>query len=121
MNKVVIVGCGNVGMSYAYALVTQGSSVNELCLIDINQTRAQGEALDLNHALPYAPKNMKIYAGSYKDCDDASLVVIAAGRNQEKGETREDLIHKNYAVFKSILDEINKTKFAGIYLVATNP
>lgn len=121
MNKVVIVGCGNVGMSYAYALVSNGANVDELVLIDINTEKAEGEALDLNHALSYAPRNMKIKAGTYEDCANADIICICAGRNQEVGETRTDLINKNYAVFKTIISEINKTKFNGIYLIATNP
>ncbi len=121
MNKVVIVGCGNVGMSYAYSLVTTGTDIDELVLIDVNTTKAEGEALDLNHALSYAPRNMKIYAGTYADCNNADIICICAGRNQEVGETRTDLILKNYDVFKSIITQVNKTKFNGIYLVATNP
>ena len=121
MNKVVIVGCGNVGMSYAYALVTKGANIDSLVLIDINKTKAEGEALDLNHALPFAPRSFKIKAGNYSDCNNASLVVICAGRNQEIGESRNALLGKNIEVFKSIINEINKTKFDGIYLVATNP
>lgn len=121
MNKVVLIGCGNVGMSYAYCLVTSGIDVDELVLIDINKEKAKGEALDLNHALSYAPRNMKIYAGSYTDCNNADIVCICAGRNQEVGETRTDLIHKNYEVFKNIISEVNKTLFHGFYLIATNP
>ena len=119
--RVVIIGCGNVGMSFAYALVNQPTKVDELVLIDINNERAKGEALDLNHALPFAPTKIKIKAGSYEDCNNADIICIAAGRNQEPGETRMDLIQKNYQVFKSILGEIKKTTFSGIYLVATNP
>lgn len=121
MNKVVIVGCGNVGMSYAYAIVTRKLNVDEIVLIDINKEKAEGEALDLSHACACTGRHIKIKAGSYKECDNATIVCIAAGRNQEVGETRTDLIEKNYHVFKSIISEINKTKFKGIYLVATNP
>ena len=120
MNKVVIVGCGNVGMSYAYAMAINGCNIEELVLIDINKKKAEGEAMDLNHAMSYAPKNFKVYAGDYKDCNDATIVCICAGRNQNPGETRSDLIDKNFDVFKSIIGEINKTEFKGIYLVATN-
>ena len=119
--KVIIIGCGNVGMSYAYSLVNQASRVNELVLIDINAERAMGEALDLNHALPFSPSNMIIRAGNYTDCNDADLICISAGANQEEGETRLDLINKNYKVFNSILTEVKKTKFKGVYLIATNP
>lgn len=121
MNKVVIVGCGNVGMAYAYALCTKKSSVDELVLIDINKQKAEGEALDLCHACACLGNHIKIKAGEYEDCNDASIICITAGRNQEVGETRRDLLAKNYQVFKSIITEINKTEFNGIYLVATNP
>lgn len=121
MNKVVIVGCGNVGMAYAYSLVISGSNIDELVLIDINKQKAEGEALDLSHAVCYAPKNMVIKSGDYSECDNANIVCICAGANQAVGETRTDLTEKNLKVFKSIITEINKTKFKGIYLVASNP
>lgn len=121
MNKIVIIGCGNVGMSYAYALLNQRTKVEELVLIDINKDKTIGEAMDLNHCLAFAPSRIKIKAGDYSDCNDATIICIAAGKNQEKGETRLDLIKKNYNVFKSIITEINKTNFNGIYLIATNP
>lgn len=121
MNKIVIVGCGNVGMAYAYSLVIKKINIDELVLIDINEKKAKGEALDLTHAESSEGGSIKIYAGNYKDCDNANIVCLCAGRNQEVGETRQDLIEKNYEVFKSIITEINKTKFNGIYLIATNP
>ena len=121
MKKVVLVGCGNVGMSYAYALVTTKNKVDELVLIDINTAKAEGEALDLTHASAYNSNKIVIKAGDYSDCGNADIICICAGRNQEVGETRRSLINKNYKVFKSIIDEINKTKFKGIYLIATNP
>lgn len=120
-NKVVIIGCGNVGMSYAYALLNQNTSVNELVLIDIDKERAIGEAMDLNHGIPFAPGKMNIKAGDYSDCKDATIVCIAAGANQNPGETRMDLIHKNSAIFKSIVNKVMENKFNGIFLVATNP
>lgn len=121
MNKVVIVGCGNVGMSYAFSLVITKNKVDELILIDINKDKILGEAMDLTHAAAYNSNRIKIKAGDYSDCNDADIVCICAGRAQEIGETRTDLINKNYVVFKSIITEINKTNFNGIYLVATNP
>lgn len=120
-NKVVIIGCGNVGMSYAYALLNQRTYVNELVLIDLNYEKTVGEAMDLNHGLAFAPSNVVTKAGTYKDCRDAKIVVIAAGANQEVGETRMDLIHKNDKIFKSIIGEVNKSGFDGIYIIATNP
>ncbi len=121
MNKVVLVGCGNVGMSYAYSLINSNLHIDEFVIIDINKEKAEGEALDLSHASAALNKNVKIKAGGYEECNDASIVCICAGRNQEKGETRIDLIYKNYGVFISVVSEINKTKFNGIYLIATNP
>lgn len=120
-NKVVIIGCGNVGMSYAYALLNQKTYVNELVLIDLNYEKTVGEAMDLNHGLAFAPSNLITRAGTYEDCSDAKIVVIAAGANQEIGETRMDLINKNDKIFKSIISEVNKSGFNGIYIIATNP
>ena len=120
-NKVVIVGCGNVGMSYAYALVNQKTYVSDLVLIDINTEKTIGEVMDLNHCLPYAPSKMNIKVGDYSDCKDAKIVVIAAGANQKEGETRMDLIYKNASIFDSIIKSIKASGFDGIYLIATNP
>lgn len=120
-NKVVIIGCGNVGMSYAYALLNQRTYVNELALIDLNYDRIVGEAMDLNHCLAFAPSKIDIKAGTYADCKDASIVVIAAGANQNPGETRMDLINKNSKIFKEIVSNVMKNNFNGIFLVATNP
>jgi len=120
-NKVVIVGCGNVGMSYAYALLNQKTNVNELVLIDLNMERVKGEVMDLNHCLAFAPSKIDIKAGTYDDCKDADIVVIAAGANQNPGETRMDLINKNSAIFKSIVGSVMANGFDGIFLVATNP
>lgn len=120
-NKVVIIGCGNVGMSYAYALLNQKTNVQELVLIDLDKPRIEGEVMDLNHCLAFAPNPMKIKVGQYSDCKDASIVMIAAGANQNIGETRMDLIYKNAKVFKDIVEKVVATGFKGILLVATNP
>ena len=101
--KVVLIGTGMVGMSFAYALVNQGGICNELVLIDVNKERAMGEAMDLNHGLAFAKSNMKIYAGDYHDCKDADIIVIAAGVAQKEGETRLDLLQRNTEVFRSII------------------
>lgn len=119
-NKVVIVGAGMVGMSYAYSMVNQGTC-EELVLIDIDKNRTIGEALDLNHGLSYAPRKMKIYSGDYSDCNDANIICITAGATQIPGETRLDLLHKNTKIMKSIVNEIKKTNFNGIIVVASNP
>ena len=119
--KVIIIGCGNVGMSYAYALLNQRTYVNELALIDLNAERVNGEVMDLNHCLAFSPSKMKIKAGTYADCADASLIVIAAGVNQKPGETRLELLKKNAAIFKSIVTEVMANNFNGVFLIATNP
>ncbi|MBQ5329732.1 MAG: L-lactate dehydrogenase [Oscillospiraceae bacterium] len=118
--KIVLVGTGMVGMSFAYAALNQGVC-DELVLCDINKERAVGEAMDLNHGLPFARSNMKIYAGDYSDCKDADIVIIAAGVAQKEGETRLDLLQRNVDVFRSIITPIVKSGFNGIFLVATNP
>ena len=107
-------------MSYAYCLLNQ-SVCDELVLIDVNKVRAEGEAMDLNHGLAFANSNMTIYAGEYSDCTDADIVVICAGVAQKPGETRLDLLKRNTAVFRSIIDPVTSSGFNGIFLVATNP
>lgn len=118
--KVAIVGVGMVGMSFAYSMLNQ-DICDELCLIDINKERARGEAADLSHGLPFAPSSMKIYAGEYEDCADMDLVVICAGAPQLEGETRRDLLQKNYKVFKTIVKPVVESGFKGVFLVASNP
>jgi len=120
-NKVVIIGCGNVGMSYAYALLNQRTYVNRLYLIDLDEKRVEGEVMDLNHCLPYAPSKISINVGKYSDCKDAQIVVIAAGVNQKPGETRTELLNKNASIFKSIVGNVMDSGFKGIFLIATNP
>lgn len=121
MNKLVIIGCGNVGMSFAYCLLNQNTKVEELVLIDINKDKTDGEAMDLNHCLPFGPTKITIKSGTYEDCRDAKIICIAAGANQNVGETRMDLINKNSVIFKSIVGEVMKVGFNGIFLIATNP
>ena len=118
--KVVLVGCGMVGMSYAYSVLNQ-NICDELVLIDVNKKRARGEANDLAQGLPFAPSSMKISSGEYSDCSDADLVVICAGAAQHPGESRRDLLQKNYKVFKSIVNPVVESGFNGVFLVASNP
>lgn len=118
--KVVLVGTGMVGMSFAYATLNQ-NACDELVLIDINKERAIGEAMDLNHGLAFSRTSMNIYAGKYEDCKDADIVVICAGVNQKEGESRLELLSRNAKVFESIIKPVVKSGFDGIFLVATNP
>ncbi len=117
--KVGLVGTGMVGTSFAYALM-QRSLANELVLIDIDRARAEGEAMDLNHGLPFV-RPMRIYAGDYDDLVGADLIVIAAGVNQRPGETRLDLLSRNAAIFRDIIPQILRANDDGIIVVATNP
>lgn len=118
--KVVLVGAGMVGMSFAYAALNQ-SICDELVLIDLNRERAVGEAMDLNHGLAFSNSSMKIYAGDYSDCGDADVVVICAGVNQKPDETRLELLQRNAKVFEAIVPRVVSSGFDGIFLVATNP
>lgn len=120
VNKVALIGTGFVGSSYAFALLNQGIT-EELVLIDINKEKSEGDAMDLNHGLPFAPSKTKIWYGTYADCANADLVVITAGANQKPGETRLDLVEKNMKIFNGIVKEIMDSGFDGIFLVATNP
>ena len=120
-NKVAIIGCGNVGTSYAYALLNQRTYVNELVLIDINKDKTLGDAMDLNHCLAFAPSKINIYAGDYKDTHDADIVCIAAGVSQKPGETRLELLNRNKTIMKSIVKDVIACGFQGIFLIATNP
>ena len=119
--RVALVGCGMVGMSYAYALLNS-DLCNELILIDVNEDKARGEAMDLNHGLCFSSSHMKIRAGSYEDCQYADLVVITASAGSRKpGQTRFDLLNNNVKVFKSFISRIVASGFNGIFLVASNP
>ena len=121
INKVVLVGCGNVGMSYAFSIVNGTSHVHELVLIDANKQKAEGEALDLMHAASCSKHKINVKFGDYSECDNADIVCIAAGISPKNSKSRMDFIDSSIEIFKSIIGEINKTKFAGIYLIATNP
>lgn len=117
--KVVMIGCGFVGSSSAFALMQSGL-FSEMVLIDADQNRAEGEAMDISHGMSFASP-MKIYAGSYDDISDAAIIVITAGANQKPDETRLDLIRKNAGIMKSIIGEIKKRDFGGILLIVSNP
>ena len=119
MRKAAIIGCGFVGSSAAFALMDKGL-FSELVLIDANKQRAEGEAMDLSHGLPYL-RPMKVYAGEYSDLKDAAVIVITAGAAQKPGETRLDLINKNVAIMKSIVSQIKEVGVEGILLIVANP
>ena len=119
LQKAAIVGCGFVGASIAFALMQDGI-FSELVLIDANRDKAEGEAMDLSHGLPFA-RPMDIRAGDYDDVADCALVIITAGAGQKPGETRLDLVHKNVEILRGIVPEIAKRNREAILLVVSNP
>ncbi|WP_242363376.1 L-lactate dehydrogenase [Limosilactobacillus antri] len=117
--KVVLVGDGAVGSSYAFAMAQQGIA-EEFAIVDIIKKRTEGDAFDLEDATAFtAPKS--IYSADYDTCKDADLVVITAGAPQKPGETRLQLVDKNLKIIKSVVEPIVKSGFDGIFLVAANP
>jgi L-lactate dehydrogenase len=117
--RVAIIGTGNVGATFAYALLLSGLAA-EIVLIDVNHARAEGEAMDLNHALPFTHPT-RVWAGDYSDCAGAVVTVLTAGAPQNPGETRLDLVKKNAAIWSKIVPQAVKPNPDGILLVATNP
>ena len=118
--KVVLVGTGFVGMSMAYSMLNRGG-IKELILIDINKDKTIGEEMDLSHGLPFAPQKMNIKAGEYDECKDAEIVVITAGINQKPGQSRLELTAINAKMMKEITQNIMKSGFNGVIIVASNP
>lgn len=118
-SKIVLIGSGAVGSTFAYTLLLKGL-VNELVIIDANQEKAEGDALDLNHGLMLA-NPMTIIPGTYEDCKGADIIVITAGAAQRPGETRTDLMARNVAIFDSIIKQVTTYNRDGILLIATNP
>jgi len=119
IRKAAIIGCGFVGAASAFALMQSGL-FSELVLIDVDRTRAEGEALDISHGLPFA-RPMQIYAGTYADLSDAAIVIVCAGAGQKPGETRLDLVRKNIEVFRSVIPQIAAVNREAILLIVTNP
>lgn len=117
--KAAIIGCGFVGASIAFALMQQGI-FSELILIDQNEEKAQGEAMDLSHGIPYTT-SMQIRAGTYDDITDCAMIILTAGVNQKPNESRLDLIGRNLVILKSILSELTRRNVQGILLVVSNP
>lgn len=117
--KVGIVGCGFVGSATAFALMQSGL-FSEMVFLDVDEEKAEGEALDIVHGMPFVG-SIKIYVGEYQDLADAGVIIVTAGANQKPGETRLDLVKKNVAIFKNIIPEIAKLDFGGVLLVVSNP
>ncbi|MEK0062041.1 L-lactate dehydrogenase [Corynebacterium sp. KPL3649] len=119
-NKVVLIGAGDVGVAYAFALINQ-SIVDHLAIIDIDEKKLEGNVMDLNHGVVWAPTRTRVTKGTYADCADADMVVICAGAAQKPGETRLDLVGKNVKIMNSIVSDVMANDFDGIFLVASNP
>lgn len=117
--KIGVVGCGFVGSTAAYAMVMNGVG-RELVLVDLNRKRAEAEAADILHAVPFA-HNLNVHAGDYADLRGARVVIMAAGVNQKPGETRIQLLERNSAVFHSVIPQIYDNAPEAIVIVATNP
>jgi L-lactate dehydrogenase len=117
--KVLIIGAGNVGSTFAYTLMQSGLA-REIVLLDLDRERAEGEAMDLNHGLFFAPP-VDIRAGDYDDCADAALIVITAGAKQQPGESRLDLVQRNVAICKTIIAEITSRTRDAVIIIVTNP
>jgi L-lactate dehydrogenase len=117
--RIAIIGAGYVGATTAYTLLASGA-VSEIVLIDSDHARAEGEAMDLNHAVPLM-RPARVWAGDYADCAGAVVTIIAAGSGQEPGETRLDLVGRNAEIFREIVPRIVSHNPEGILLVATNP
>jgi L-lactate dehydrogenase len=117
--RVAVIGAGNVGATFAYTLLMSGLT-SEIVLIDANHEKAEGEAMDMNHAVPLAQPG-RVWAGDYKDCAGAAVTVITAGAAQKPGESRLDLAARNADIFRKIVPSIMQNNPNGIILVATNP
>lgn len=117
--KIGIIGCGFVGAASAFSLMQSGL-FSEMVLLDADHDRAEGEAMDISHGLPYASP-MEIYAGTYADLADCAIVIITAGAAQKPGESRLNLVQRNAAIYRSILPELMKNGFDGILLIVSNP
>lgn len=118
-SRVAVVGVGNVGATYAFALLLS-RLCSEIVLIDANRAKAEGEAMDLNHAVPFAHPT-RIWAGDFADCAGAAMTVVAAGTNQKPGETRLDMVVRNGQIWRDIIPGIVRANPNGILLIATNP
>lgn len=119
IQKCAIIGCGLVGATTAYSLM-QNALFSEMVLIDIDRKKAEGEAADLNHGLPFLSP-IDIYAGDYSDLTDAAVIIIAAGANQQNGQTRLDLVRQNAAVFQAIIPSVTRYNHDGLLFIVSNP
>ena len=119
-NKIVLIGAGDVGIAYAFALINQGVC-DELAIIDIDEKKTAGNVMDLNHGVVWASSPTNVKVGTYDDCADAAMVVVCAGAAQKPGETRLQLVDTNIKILNSIIGDVMRHNFDGIFLIASNP
>lgn len=119
MQKITVIGTGNVGSTIAYTLAVS-SIASEIVLIDINSEKALGEALDIRQGMSFA-SSARIYAGSYMDAKDSDIVVITSGVARKPGQSRLDLAQINVNILKSIVPEITKYAPDAVYVIVSNP
>ena len=117
--RIAVVGAGNVGATFAYSVMLSGLA-SEIVLLDADKARAEGQAMDLDHAVPFN-QPVRVWAGGYEDCKGALVTMVSAGASQRPGESRLDLLKRNIAVFREVIGEIAAVNPEGIILVATNP
>jgi len=117
--RIAVVGAGNVGATFAYSVMLSGLA-SEIVLLDADRARAEGQAMDLDHAVPFN-QPVRVWAGGYEDCKGALVTMVSAGASQRPGESRLDLLKRNIAVFREVIGEIAAVNPEGIILVATNP
>lgn len=117
--KVAIVGAGFVGATIAYALTIRDLA-SEIILIDVDNEKAAGEALDIQHGISYMGTS-SVKAGDYSDCKNCDLIIITAGRNRRPGETRLDMISDNIGIMKQVVDQIKEYYTHGVIMVVSNP
>ena len=119
-SKVAVIGCGLVGSSTAFSLITQGVC-DEILMIDINEERALGEVLDLRDTIKYLDRNVKVKKGTYADCGDVDIIVITAGAPPKAGQSRLDTLEISAKIMKSIVEPVMASGFDGIFIVVSNP
>ncbi len=121
MKKVVIIGCGKVGLTYAYSLINTPMDLDEIVLIDIDKEKLKGDYLDLSQSICFSENDLDIKIGDYSDVEDANVICITAGISQDTNSTRLEDIKESKKIFKDITDNLKKYKFDGIYVIASNP
>lgn len=119
-SKIAVIGCGMVGSSISFSLLTQGVC-DEILMIDINKEKALGEVLDLRDSIKYLDRNVKVNTGTYSDCTDADIIVITAGAPPKVGQTRLDTLEISAKITKSIVEPVMASGFDGIFIVVSNP